>query len=72
MIPLVFNDYRHVKVWRSLEIIYEALRSNIIRVEDNNFEKYFKEYSEDTYHIFPKKDLEQIVGELKCMKEKRD
>ena len=72
MVPLVFNEYRNVKVWRSLEIIYEALKRNIIRVENNDFEKYFKEYCEDTYHIFPRRDLEQILRELKCMRERKN
>ncbi len=72
MAPLVFDDYGYVKVWRSLEIIYEALKRRIIEIENNNFEKYFKEYSEDTYHMFPRRDLERVIGELKCLKGKRD
>ncbi len=55
MIP----EYSGVRVWRSLELIAEAVRRGLISVES------FKEYERETRHRFPREDLEAVLDELK-------
>ena len=58
----LMEEYRGVTVWRALEVIGEALRRGVISA--GNPLAVFREYEEDTRHIFPRRDLERVVREL--------
>ena len=62
MAASLLEEYRGVKVWRALEIIYELLRRRLIPAESPA--AVFKEYEKETGHIFPKGDLENAVRRL--------
>jgi len=51
-----------VVVWRSLELIREALKRKLLSEEP---EQVFKGYEVDTKHRFPRTELEVVLNELK-------
>jgi len=57
----VMEELSGVTVWRSLELIAEALRRGILRMRPV---EAFKEYELDTKHRFPRRDLEVVLREL--------
>ncbi len=62
--PFVFSEYSRVVVWRSLEVLLKAVLTRALEVDCRDPGKPFKEYSEDTLHIFPSKALEKALGEV--------
>ncbi len=65
LVPRILDEYRNVIVWRALEILLNAIRVGVLEVNCNNPEQVFKEYSEDTLHIFPSKALNKAIEEVK-------
>ncbi|RLE80548.1 MAG: DNA-binding protein [Thermoprotei archaeon] len=64
------NDLKNVVVWRALEVLTEAITRKIIRVRSReDVERVFKEYEDDTKHIFPRSDLKHAINRvIKCLK----
>ncbi|RLE90217.1 MAG: DNA-binding protein, partial [Thermoprotei archaeon] len=46
-----YNEFKKVKVWRSLELFKYLYSKGLIE----DFEKELENYSRDTGHVFPKK-----------------
>ncbi|MCD6509760.1 MAG: DNA-binding protein [Thermoprotei archaeon] len=53
-----YEEFREIKVWRSLELIEYLYEKGLIK----DLEEGLKEYSEDTGHVFPKKRPSQKNG----------
>jgi hypothetical protein len=51
-------------VWRALEILLTAQLEGVLSAECNDSSKVFKEYEEDTLHIFPRRDLIEAVNRI--------
>lgn len=60
----IIDEYRGVTVWRALEILLTAQLEGVLRIECSDSSKVFKEYEEDTLHIFPRRDLIEAVGRI--------
>jgi hypothetical protein len=58
------SKYEDVVIWRALEIIAMAILRRFLRVDCNDLEARFREYEEDTKHLFPRRDLARVVGIL--------
>jgi predicted nucleic acid-binding protein len=58
----VLEELSGVVVWRSLEVIREAIRRRIIICDP---EQVFKLYEEETRHRFPRSELEAVIRELR-------
>jgi predicted nucleic acid-binding protein len=58
----ILEELSGVRVWRSLELITEGLRRELIRGDPL---KVFEEYERDTGHRFPRRDLEVVLRELR-------
>ncbi len=58
----LMDDVSDVIVWRSLELIAEAIRRGIISGDPVDI---FRGYEMDTKHRFPREDLEEILDELR-------
>jgi len=67
----VIEELSNVKVWRSLELLVEAVKSGVLKVDCDNPEKVFREYMEDTLHIFPRNDYSKAVAEVVRICKKR-
>ena len=64
-IPEIVPGYERVIVWRSLEILKEAILRRLIHVSNvQDLERVFYEYEKDTKHYFPRKELKQVIEEL--------
>jgi len=70
LVPKVMKKWRRVKVWRALETIKEAIKRGYIKVfSEEDVRKTFREYEEDTGHIFPRRDLIRAINEvLSCLR----
>ena len=54
-----------VEVWRALEVLAEALKKGLIKASSReDVVAVFNEYSRDTRHVFPTRDLEETVREV--------
>ncbi len=69
--PLFLEEFKGVTVWRSLEVIFMAIKRGIMEPDCNNVYRPFKEYSEDTLHIFPRKALNKVLEEVRELCRKR-
>jgi len=58
----ILDELSGVIVWRSLEVIREAIKGGFI---SGNPEEVFRSYEEDTKHRFPRGDLEVVLSELR-------
>ncbi len=59
-VPRLVGEYADVRVWRSLEVLAEAVgmgRADCMA---------FDEYREDAAHEFPRRDLEKVLSRLGC------
>ena len=64
-VPEIIPGYSRVKVWKSFEILKEAILKRLIPVSNvEDIEHIFHEYEEDTKHYFPRKELKQVIEEL--------
>ncbi len=59
--PRLLSEYRDVRVWRALEVLVEAARRGILTVDCSNPGSIFEEYRTDTFHIFPRRALEEAI-----------
>ena len=59
------SDYNDVIVWRSLEVLLALHMRRLIDADCNNLSMLFREYEEDTKHIFPERDLSNGVEVLR-------
>ncbi len=62
--PFVLSGYSGVTVWRSLEVLLNAILRGALEPDCEDPEKPFREYSEDTLHVFPSKALRKAVEEV--------
>ena len=60
----IFDEYRGVIVWKALEILLTAQLEGVLSAGCNDSSKVFKEYEEDTLHIFPRRDLIEAVNRI--------
>ncbi len=69
-VPRLINEYRDVIIWRSLELIVNAILNNILDIDCSNPEQVFREYTHDTLHIFPTRALNKAIEVVKefCLK----
>jgi predicted nucleic acid-binding protein len=58
----ILEELSDVIVWRSLEVIREAIKRRIIAGEP---EYIFKLYEDETGHRFPRSELEGVIRELR-------
>jgi len=58
----ILEELSSVRVWRSLEVIVEAIKKKLI---PGNPVDIFKSYEEDTKHFFPRRELGVIINELR-------
>jgi len=58
----ILEELSGIKVWKSLKLIAEGLRKSLVK---DDFKEVFAEYEMDTGHRFPKKDLEEVLHELR-------
>ena len=68
------SDYSDVTIWRSFEVLLALHIKRLVNVDCNNLSKLFREYEEDTKHIFPERDLSNGVEVLRrefCSKSQR-
>jgi len=66
------DKYKDVVVWRALEILLAGHLNGYLNVDCANPEKIFLEYEEDTLHIFPRKDYEKAIKEVRKLCRKRN
>ena len=59
-VPRVLQDYSNVVVWRSLEVLAQAVRLG--RADCDVFDKY----RDEALHEFPRRDLEKVLNEVGC------
>ena len=59
----LIEELSGVTVWRSLEVITRAISMGVIAASDPL--TVFREYEEDTKHVFPRSELEAVVFELR-------
>ncbi len=59
------DKYKDVVVWRALEILLAGQLVGHLNIDCTNPEKIFLEYEEDTLHIFPRKDYENAIKEVR-------
>ena len=64
-IPRSVDEYRDVVVWRSLELLVNAVLYSILKVDCGSPDTIFKEYMRDTLHLFPRKALEEAVERVR-------
>ncbi len=62
--PGILSEYSGVTVWRSLEVLLNAVLTGALEPDCGDPEKPFREYSEDTLHVFPSKALRKAVEEV--------
>jgi len=61
----VLESLRNVIVWRALEVLKEAIKMGILKVKDRDEAlSIFKEYEENTHHLFPRKDLKEALEDI--------
>jgi len=65
LIPKFMSRYSGVAVWRSLEVILNAILEGVVEIDCSKPGELFSEYSRDTLHIFPTKALNRAVEEVK-------
>jgi len=63
MIADILEEYRKVKVWRALEVIANLIKKRLLRTRDPT--EIFNEYERETYHRFPRGELEVVIDELR-------
>ncbi|MGB9730169.1 MAG: hypothetical protein ACP5GU_08175 [Thermoprotei archaeon] len=59
------DKYKDVVVWRALEILLAGQLSGYLNIDCADPEGIFLEYEEDTLHIFPRKDYENAIKEVR-------
>ncbi len=64
LIPRLLNNYSGVRVWRSLELILNALTAGALKPDCGDPARRFMEYCEDTLHRFPSAALRRAVEEV--------
>ena len=58
-------EYSGVRVWRALEVLAEAVRRGLVDCSGpEGVRGIFKRYEEETGHIFPRRELEEVLGGL--------
>ena len=58
--------YSRVKVWTALDVLEQAVYSNVIRINsEEEFLHIIKEYVLDTYHSFRKKRIESSLNRVR-------
>ncbi len=64
------SELKNVVVWRALEVLTEAIIRKTIKVKKReDVERVFREYENDTKHIFPRSDLKYAIDKvIKCLK----
>ncbi len=64
LVPKFISKYKDVKVWRSLEVVLNAVINGVLTINCDDVYSVFREYSEDTFHLFPSKALKDAIREV--------
>ena len=57
----LIDRYKDVIIWKSLEILIEAIKRGVLEINCSNPSEIFDEYMNDTLHFFPRDDLNMAI-----------
>lgn len=64
-VPHLLDEYKEVKVWRSIEVLYEASAKSLLNVNNmNNFIKEIEVFEKETGHFIRRKEVAKYARKL--------
>jgi len=64
-VPHLIDNFSEVKVWRSIEVIYEAARREVLKVYDEkSFIEEIKIFERETGHLIRRKEVVKYAEKL--------